>query len=375
MTASPEPTAPAHHQAMRILVVGGGLSGLATAVALGERGHHVLVLEQAPQFTGGSVGVRLTPHTFQALDLLGVGDAVREQALPINEFHVMHGSTSELLASVPLAVSRGQRRYPHATAHHVDLYEPLLEACRRLDSVQLCAASRVIGYTQHSESVVVTLADGHDVTSDALILTAGAHPLASDDLHEGGGQLASYSTVIPMDLVADRWHTDAATCWVGADWHVSHHPMPDYRYLGLTATRHHHVGELPGRVDLEHVLAAFPDIGYSVRNILTLGQHWRTSLHGRLKRSGRDGGRVALVGAAGYQEACPLAVADVRHAVADAVVLGTSWDRSGGSVHHWFADYDSRRGESAHAIPAVCASACPPPRPTADQAPMGQRCP
>ncbi|CAM5674850.1 NAD(P)-binding protein [Kitasatospora aureofaciens] len=51
---------------MRILVAGGGVSGLATAVALGARGHHVLVLEQRPVLTEGGAGIRLAPEDFRS---------------------------------------------------------------------------------------------------------------------------------------------------------------------------------------------------------------------------------------------------------------------------------------------------------------------
>ncbi|MBD0689771.1 hypothetical protein [Streptomyces sp. CBMA123] len=142
------------------------------------------------------------------------------------------------------------------------MYEPLLEACWELDDVRLCADSRVVGYTEHGESVVATLADGRSVTGDALILSGAARSVVHHDARWPGRALRSrpavYHTVIPTELVAGRWQDGAATCWVGPEWHVAHYPLTDSRYLSLSATRHHHVGaDLDGaRVDLEHVLAA-----------------------------------------------------------------------------------------------------------------------
>ncbi|MFG2022837.1 FAD-dependent monooxygenase [Streptomyces sp. NPDC048825] len=362
MITSPASPLGAHDRAMRILVAGGGISGLATAVALGKRGHHVLVLEQRPVFTESGAGVRLAPEGFQLLDRLGVGEAVRARSLTINEFRIMDGSTGKPVTSESLLAGCGWSCSAHATAHRLDVYEPLLEACWDLDSVQLCADSRVVGYTQHGESVVAALADGRSVTGDALILTDGARSLVHNDAQQACGasqeQLAVYSAVIPMELVASRWQGRAATSWVGVGWHVSHYPLPDYRYLSLSATRHRHTGDsLSGaRVDLEQVLAAFPDIGYAARNALTMGEHWRAwTVLSRKSTSGRVRGRVALVGDIA-QPARPLEVSGMHHALKDAVELGKSWDVSGGGARSWLAEYDARRGEQACDIRAGCGS-------------------
>ncbi|MGV9756366.1 FAD-dependent monooxygenase [Streptomyces tricolor] len=342
---------------MRILVAGGGISGLAAAVALGQRGHHVLVLEQRPVFTESGAGVRLAPQAFRLLDRLGVGDAVRERSLTINEFRIMDGSTGELVTSVPLPACHGRSHAAHATAHRLDVYEPLLEACWDLDAVQLCTDSRVVGCTQHGESVVAALADGRSVTGDALVLTGGARSVAHDDDQWTGGapqeRAAVYRTVIPMEMVPGRWQDGAATSWVGAEWHVSHYPLPDHRYWSLSVTRHRHRGvDLSGaRVDLEHVLAAFPDIGYAARNVLTLGEHWRAwTVPGPRSTSRRVHGRVALVGDTA-RPARPPEASGLHHALADAVGLGESWDASGTDALSWLADYDTRRGDQPSDAP------------------------
>ncbi|MGV9269564.1 FAD-dependent monooxygenase [Kitasatospora sp. NPDC003701] len=349
---------------MRILVAGGGISALATAVALGSRGHHVLVLDRRPAFTESGAGVRLAPAAFRLLDRLGVGAAVRERSLTIDEFRIMNGSTGEPVTSVSLPGRLGGTHGVHATAHRLDVYEPLLDACWELDAVRLCADTGVVGYTEHGESVVAALADGRSVTGDALILTDGARSAVREDAPRAGGRpeelVAVYRTVVPMELVAERWQDGAATSWVGAHWHVSHYPLPDSRYLGLSATRHRHVGgDLAGvRVDLEHVLAAFPDIGYAARNVLTMGRHWRAwTVPDRQAASVRAFGRVALVGESA-EPARPLEVSGVQHALADAVGLGRSWDASGGDVRRWLADYGARRGERTAGAQVGCGAGC-----------------
>jgi 2-polyprenyl-6-methoxyphenol hydroxylase-like FAD-dependent oxidoreductase len=62
--------------AQQILVIGAGISGLATAVALQRRGHKVAVIEERTDTSSGA-GISIWPNALAALDEIGVGDAVR----------------------------------------------------------------------------------------------------------------------------------------------------------------------------------------------------------------------------------------------------------------------------------------------------------
>ena len=66
---------------MKAIIVGGGIGGLATAVALGQQGWQVEVLERAPAFTEAGAGLSLWPNALRALDRLGLGDTVRGRAV------------------------------------------------------------------------------------------------------------------------------------------------------------------------------------------------------------------------------------------------------------------------------------------------------
>jgi 2-polyprenyl-6-methoxyphenol hydroxylase-like FAD-dependent oxidoreductase len=63
--------------AQRILVIGAGITGLATAAALQRRGHEVNVVEERTDSSSGA-GISIWPNALAALDEIGLGDAVRE---------------------------------------------------------------------------------------------------------------------------------------------------------------------------------------------------------------------------------------------------------------------------------------------------------
>ena len=64
-----------------VIVVGGGIGGLAAALALTRQGVEVQLLEQASRIGEIGAGIKLGPNAFAALDALGVGRAARERAV------------------------------------------------------------------------------------------------------------------------------------------------------------------------------------------------------------------------------------------------------------------------------------------------------
>src|SRR6478609_2955957 len=63
--------------AQQMLVIGAGISGLATAVALQRRGHEVAVIEERTDAASGA-GISIWPNALAALDEIGLRDAVRD---------------------------------------------------------------------------------------------------------------------------------------------------------------------------------------------------------------------------------------------------------------------------------------------------------
>src|SRR3979490_493400 len=77
-----------------VLVAGGGIGGLAAALALTRQGLAVLVLEQAPQLGEIGAGIQLGPNAFAAFDALGIGPIARSRAVYTDEM-VMHDAIDE----------------------------------------------------------------------------------------------------------------------------------------------------------------------------------------------------------------------------------------------------------------------------------------
>jgi salicylate hydroxylase len=85
-----------------VLVAGGGIGGLAAALAQARAGHRVTVLEGRPEFSEIGAGIQLAPNAFHALGALGVRDRVAERADFIDELRFLDGTSGENVAAMEL---------------------------------------------------------------------------------------------------------------------------------------------------------------------------------------------------------------------------------------------------------------------------------
>jgi 2-polyprenyl-6-methoxyphenol hydroxylase-like FAD-dependent oxidoreductase len=111
---------------MKAIVVGGGIAGLASALALSRRGWSVEVMEQAPEFTEVGAGLSLWPNALRALDVLGVGDEVRSVAALQGQAGIQDSAGRWLSRTDAAELNR--RYGPIAMIHRADLLAVLRAA-------------------------------------------------------------------------------------------------------------------------------------------------------------------------------------------------------------------------------------------------------
>src|SRR6266498_2864847 len=114
-----------------IVVAGGGIGGLAAALGLAIKDFRVLLLEQAHEFGEIGAGIQLAPNAWHAIDALGVGEGVKQQAVFIERLLMMDAVSGETVIDV--ATDDGFRRRfgnPYAVTHRADIHGALLDGCR-----------------------------------------------------------------------------------------------------------------------------------------------------------------------------------------------------------------------------------------------------
>ncbi|MFF4099339.1 3-hydroxybenzoate 6-monooxygenase [Streptomyces sp. NPDC001903] len=338
-----------------ILIAGGGIGGLAAALGLAGRGHRVTVLERRETFTELGAGIQLGPNAFHALDLLGVGAQVRDRAVYIDELRLMDGTTDEPIASMPLTCDyRARFGNPYAVVQRSDVYEPLLEGCRRHPRIELRGGRSVVGYEQRgqgSAEVTAVLADGERLTGAALIGADGIRSAVRRQLVGDGDPRVSghtiYRTVVPVEQVPEELRWNTVTLWAGPKWHFVHYPIAGGAFLNLAATRDDgtRVAVVGRPAERAHVLDTFPELGETARRLLELGRDWKSwVLCDRDPVDVWTDGRVALLGDAAHPM-LQYAAQGACQALEDAVVLADSLDCCEDTVVQRLEKYSAARRE------------------------------
>src|SRR5215813_10020031 len=154
-----------------ILIVGGGLGGLTTALALAQRGWPVRVLEGAPEFGAIGYGIQFGPNVFHALDRIGVSAAVLEKADSPPAVLMIDALTGDEITRVPTGrpAFRERFKYPYIIIHRIDLHNALLDACGRDPSITLESHAMATGFAERGDTVTVTTEDGRTFQGAVLI--------------------------------------------------------------------------------------------------------------------------------------------------------------------------------------------------------------
>src|SRR3954453_13738150 len=182
--ASPSSSSKTPRNKLPVLISGGGIGGLASALALARRGFKSVVLEQAPQFGEIGAGIQIAPNAWHALDALGVGQLVKKEAVFIERLLMMDGVSGEKVIDIPLD-KRFAKRFanPYAVTHRADIHGSLVDGCKALPQlIDLRTNSRVNGFDVAGDGVSVSLASGERVHGAALVGADGAKSVVRDAL-------------------------------------------------------------------------------------------------------------------------------------------------------------------------------------------------
>lgn len=173
-----------------VLIIGAGIGGLATALALHQRGITCQLHESVRELRPLGVGINLLPHAMAILDQLGVADAATAVAVQTAElaYYNRHG---QLIWSEPRGRLAGYPT-PQLSIHRGWLQELLREAVvERLgpEAIRMGEALTDITSSEDHAIATFTLRDGGTTTAQAPIAIAadGIHSVARERLHPGQG--------------------------------------------------------------------------------------------------------------------------------------------------------------------------------------------
>jgi salicylate hydroxylase len=311
-----------------VLVAGGGIGGLAAALALVRRGWRVTVLEQATELGEIGAGMQLGPNAFHAFDALGVGPKARARAV-YTDCLVMHDAVDEReIARVPTGEAfRARFGNPYAVIHRQDIHASLLEGARDSGQVDFRTSTRVARIEQDGGTVTAIDQHGRAHAGVALIAADGVKSVVRQqyvgDPARVTGHVVYRAVVDRDDFPADlRWN--AASIWVGPNCHLVHYPLRGGAQYNVVVTFHSRDAEEWGVTDgsREEVQSYFREISQRPRRLIDLPRSWRRwATADREPIATWTHGRATLLGDAAHPTTQYMAQGACM-ALEDAVTLG-----------------------------------------------------
>ena len=341
----------AHKQ---VVIAGGGIGGLAAALACAQRGVPVQLLERAAQLSEVGAGIQIGPNVTRILQAWGLGAALAQVAAFPQQLQARDAQSGQVLGTLTLG-ARAQATYgaPYATIHRADL-QGLLHRAAQSAGVDLLLGQTVQGWRGTEAGLQVNTAQSLSLQASALIGADGVwsavhQQLLGDAPARFTGHLAYRALVAQADLPA-HLRSDQVTVWMGPRLHVVHYPVRSGQWLNLVAIVH---GVKPEQADdwdqaghTQMLMQAMGEVGKDLHERLASVPAWRQwALHDREPLSASRQmaqGRVALLGDAAHPMR-PYLAQGAGMAIEDAQALAQSLSTGSASVVQQLQAYAEQR--------------------------------
>ena len=333
-----------------IVISGGGIGGLACALALAQRNFSVIVCEQAPQFGQVGAGLQVAPNALSVLDALGVGQEVKRHALLIERMLMMDGIEGSAVGDIPCGPEFTSRfGNPYAVAHRADVHGALLNSCRAAAPlVELRTSSRIVDYAQVDGRVMVMFESGEPLHAAALLGADGIRSgIRRKMLNDGDPKPVGaviYRTLVPASAMPESLQKPFPTLWAGPRAHLIYYPVRDWKEFNVGATVVKPVsGVEEGPASAEEAMQAFAGWADVPMRVLRLSSGYqRYVIRHRDPVGNWSDGRVTLLGDAAHPMVQYIAQGAAM-ALEDAICLAHEVDVHDGDFSAAFKTYQSIR--------------------------------
>lgn len=333
----------------KVIVVGGGIGGLAAALALTRQGIEVLLLEQADTIAEIGAGIQLGPNAYAALDALGVGEAARRRSVFTDHIIMMDAVDASEVVRIDVGEAfRKQFGNPYGVIHRADIHLSILEAVEKDPLINFRTSTRIVSLDVGERRVVLVDSQGNHHEADAVIGCDGVKSVVRDNLLGDAPRVTGhvvYRAVVDAQNMPEELRVNAPMLWAGPRCHLVHYPLRAGEQYNLVVTFHSREQEEWGvrEGSKEEVLSYFEGIHPTPHKLLdtpTSWRRWATADREPVDHWGE--GKATLLGDAAHPMTQYMAQGACM-ALEDAVTLGEAVKVSSGNLQDAFRLYESVR--------------------------------
>ncbi|RLK10903.1 FAD-dependent oxidoreductase [Ruegeria conchae] len=335
---------------LNFCVIGGGIGGMAAALALRQRGAKVTVIEQAPELTEVGAGLQISENGMVVLRALNVVGEPPEAGLKSYGTLLRDFRAGRSVSEIPAPVSGPTYYY-----HRADLLGLLHKAALR-EGIEFRLGARVARVFKHPSEAEIVLKDGTRLSADCAIAADGGRSKIRAGLN--GPEAPKFTHQVAWRATIPWARRDRKPCAVltmGPGRHVVTYPLRDHTLMNVVAIEERSDWREEGwhrRGDPEDLRARFSSFGGLVGDILEQVQEpnvWALFLRPVADRW--QNGRVALLGDAAHPT-LPFMAQGACLALEDAWVLVRSFDEQSG-IQKALATYETCRRPRARQVVAA----------------------
>jgi salicylate hydroxylase len=288
---------------MNFKIIGGGIAGLASALAVANAGGSAVVFEKVANFEPVGAGLQLGPNAARALQKLGAWDAVKPITYAPPEIHMRDGRSGKILKHLALGKSFEQNfGLPYLTAHRADLHRALIRVADSCSSITIKTNVEMSDLSMHGFGRIIAADGVWSKTRQKLF--PGTAAIATSDTY--------FRNLLPMPSKTTDVNFEFVNLWLFPGGHVVHYPVGNPAQLNLIAITN---GEEPKTF--------FKNASENLQSVLALPLHftkWQSAFVLPLKQWHQ--GNITLIGDAAHAT-LPYLAQGAAMALEDAALLQT----------------------------------------------------
>lgn len=217
-----------------VLIAGGGIAGLAAALALARLGVSSHVFEKRAGLSEEGAGIQIGPNGTRILKWFGLEDALRDFAFAPEAICVRSGETGGALTRLPLGAWMAARHgAPYWTLHRHDLHAVLLAAAKSTPEIAVSTGITVTDAKSRADWVAAILENGDEVEGAALIAADGRRSLFRETHFGARIPACAGKTAYRSVIAADDHRTSDVNIWLAPNCHALLYPVRQGRELAV----------------------------------------------------------------------------------------------------------------------------------------------
>jgi salicylate hydroxylase len=335
---------------LNVAIAGGGIGGLATALALARRGIESRVYERRQEFPEEGAGIQIGPNGTRILRDLGVADLLHSGVAVPDCLSVRDGATARELTRLPLGTWIAERHgSPYWTAHRKDLHTALRTRAETEPLITLKTGVEIVSFINESDNVHAVGSKGEVLSASVLIAADGLWSGLRQYVTAGSAPKpvgkSAFRSVVSAERLSPELTPNAVHIWLAPGAHAIHYPVNgghDIALVVIADDASRDTGwDAPAPADAVH--EKIRDFAPPLRTLIAGARDWRHwSLCSMPPLAHWTAGRVALLGDAAHP-VLPFLAQGAVLALEDAVTLAAHLSATEGGVEASLRDYERSR--------------------------------